>query len=354
MGEGVAHGMTNKTATFVNIGERTNVTGSARVQEADPGRRLSSRARSRAPAGRERRADHRRQHGRGPARFAGRHDDLPQADRRRARHRPRADHDRQFEVERDRGRPEVRRGQADRQFDLHEGRRRELHRARQEGACRYGAAVVVMAFDEKGQADTKQRKVEICAARLQHPGQQVGFPPEDIIFDPNIFAVATGIEEHNNYGVDFIEATREIKAALPGRQDLRRRVEPLLLLPRQRAGAPGDALGLPLSRHPGRHGHGHRQCRPARGLRPDPTRAARGRRGRDPQPHAGAEPVPPSAWSSSRPSTRAPARRPRRRTPNGAAGRSRSGWSMRWSRASTSSSSTTPRRRACSSPARSR
>jgi 5-methyltetrahydrofolate--homocysteine methyltransferase len=80
---------------------------------------------------------------------------------------------------------------------------------------RYGAAVVVMAFDEKGQADTEERKVEICTKSYKILTEQVGFPPEDIIFDPNIFAVATGIEEHNNYGVDFINATRRIKATLP-------------------------------------------------------------------------------------------------------------------------------------------
>ena len=78
----------------------------------------------------------------------------------------------------------------------------------------YGAAVVVMAFDETGQADTKERKVEICA-RAYDLLVSIGFPPEDIIFDPNIFAVATGIEEHNNYGVDFIEACKEIKARCP-------------------------------------------------------------------------------------------------------------------------------------------
>ncbi|MFM7028516.1 MAG: methionine synthase [Chakrabartia sp.] len=78
----------------------------------------------------------------------------------------------------------------------------------------YGAAVVVMAFDEKGQADTKERKVEICA-RAYKLLTGIGFPPEDIIFDPNIFAVATGIEEHNNYGLDFIEAAREIKVRCP-------------------------------------------------------------------------------------------------------------------------------------------
>ncbi|MDR3476825.1 MAG: methionine synthase [Gammaproteobacteria bacterium] len=82
-------------------------------------------------------------------------------------------------------------------------------------AKRYGAAVVVMAFDTNGQADTEDRKVEICTRSYDILVNQVDFPPEDIIFDPNIFAVATGIEEHNNYGVDFINATRRIKATLP-------------------------------------------------------------------------------------------------------------------------------------------
>jgi 5-methyltetrahydrofolate--homocysteine methyltransferase len=81
---------------------------------------------------------------------------------------------------------------------------------------RYGAAAVVMAFDEKGQADTLARKTEICARAYRILVDEVGFPAEDIIFDPNIFAIATGIEEHNNYAVDFIEATRWIKANLPG------------------------------------------------------------------------------------------------------------------------------------------
>ncbi|WP_296509987.1 methionine synthase [Rhodoferax sp.] len=81
---------------------------------------------------------------------------------------------------------------------------------------RYGAAAVVMAFDEKGQADTYQRKVEICERAYRVLVDEVDFPPEDIIFDPNIFAIATGIEEHNNYAVDFIEATRWIKQNLPG------------------------------------------------------------------------------------------------------------------------------------------
>ena len=81
---------------------------------------------------------------------------------------------------------------------------------------RYGAAAVVMAFDEKGQADTFARKIEICERAYRVLVDEVGFPPEDIIFDPNIFAIATGIEEHDNYAVDFIEATRWIKQNLPG------------------------------------------------------------------------------------------------------------------------------------------
>ncbi|MES2956993.1 MAG: dihydropteroate synthase, partial [Pseudomonadota bacterium] len=81
---------------------------------------------------------------------------------------------------------------------------------------RYGAAAVVMAFDEQGQADTFARKTEICARAYRILVDEVGFPAEDIIFDPNIFAIATGIEEHDNYAVDFIEATRWIKANLPG------------------------------------------------------------------------------------------------------------------------------------------
>src|SRR5215216_6424291 len=81
---------------------------------------------------------------------------------------------------------------------------------------RYGAAAVVMAFDEKGQADTYERKTEICERAYRILVDEIDFPAEDIIFDPNIFAIATGIEEHNNYAVDFINATRWIKQHLPG------------------------------------------------------------------------------------------------------------------------------------------
>ncbi|WP_026155111.1 methionine synthase [Paracoccus sp. N5] len=98
-------------------------------------------------------------------------------------------------------------------ISLKEGEEAFLHHA---DLCRrYGAAVVVMAFDEKGQADTENRKVEICARAYDILVNRVGFPAEDIIFDPNIFAIATGIEEHDNYGLDFIGATRRIMQQLP-------------------------------------------------------------------------------------------------------------------------------------------
>jgi 5-methyltetrahydrofolate--homocysteine methyltransferase len=99
-------------------------------------------------------------------------------------------------------------------ISLKEGEQSFLEQAR--AVRRYGAAVIVMAFDEQGQADTADRKVEICTRAYRLLVDEVGFPPEDIIFDPNIFAIGTGIEEHANYGVDFIEATRRIKATLPG------------------------------------------------------------------------------------------------------------------------------------------
>ncbi|MBF6639503.1 methionine synthase [Rouxiella silvae] len=98
-------------------------------------------------------------------------------------------------------------------ISMKEGEEAFLKHARK--VRRYGAAMVVMAFDEMGQADTRARKIEICRRAYNLLTKEVGFPPEDIIFDPNIFAVATGIEEHNNYAVDFIDACADIKAELP-------------------------------------------------------------------------------------------------------------------------------------------
>ena len=98
-------------------------------------------------------------------------------------------------------------------ISMKEGEEAFIHHARQ--VRRYGAAMVVMAFDEVGQADTRERKIAICRRAYKILTEQVGFPPEDIIFDPNIFAVATGIDEHNNYAMDFIGACEDIKRELP-------------------------------------------------------------------------------------------------------------------------------------------
>jgi 5-methyltetrahydrofolate--homocysteine methyltransferase len=163
-------------------------------------------------------------------------------------------------------------------ISLKSGEAEFIHQAKL--ARRYGAAVIVMAFDEKGQADTLARKTSICERCYRILTEQVGFPPEDIIFDPNIFAVATGIEEHNTYGRDYIEAVA------CGRW---RWIQLLVLLPRQRSGARGDAHRVPLSRHQGRDDHGHRERRPARRVRGHPARAAGARRGRDLQPPPGGD-----------------------------------------------------------------
>ncbi len=98
-------------------------------------------------------------------------------------------------------------------ISLKEGEEKFLNQARK--IRQYGAAAVVMAFDEKGQADTAKRKVEVCKRSYKLLTEKIGFPPQDIIFDPNVLTIATGMEEHNNYAVEFIEAAREIKAELP-------------------------------------------------------------------------------------------------------------------------------------------
>ena len=139
-------------------------------------------------------------------------------------------------------------------------------REQAEKVRRYGAAVVVMAFDETGPGRHLRAQDRDLRPRLPHPHRGGRLPAEDIIFDPNIFAIATGIEEHNNYGVDFIEATRWIKANLP-HAHVSGGVSNLSFSFRgNETVRGGDALGVPLPRHRRRHGHGHRQCRRAAGL----------------------------------------------------------------------------------------
>ena len=167
----------------------------------------------------------------------------------------------------------MRPGQADREFDLDEGGRSSRSSRRPRSAAPTAPPSSSWPSTRQGQADTLERKVEICTRAYKILTEEVGFPPEDIIFDPNVFAVATGIEEHDGYGVAFIEATRQIRETLPHAHISGGVSNLSFAVPRQRAGARGDALGLPLPCHPGRHGHGHRQCGPARGLRRDRSRS---------------------------------------------------------------------------------
>ena len=191
---------------------------------------------------------------------------------------------------------EVHPGQGHRQFDLDEGRRGQVPRAgRPNSARRYGAAVIVMAFDERARPTPYARKIEICQ-RAYDLLDRHGFPAEDIIFDPNIFAIATGIPEHNNYAVDFIEAPAGSKQNLPHAHISGGVSNVSFQLPRQRPGARGDPHRLPLPRHPGRHDHGHRQRRHARHLRRPRAGTARQGRGRGAEPPS---PAPARRWSNS-------------------------------------------------------
>ena len=188
----------------------------------------------RAAAGRKRRADHRHQHGRRHARFGEGDDDISESDRVGAGHRARADHDRQLQMDGDRGGFEMRPGQ--RRSSIRSASRKARRSSCEQARLvrRYGAAVVVMAFDEQGQADTlRAQDRDLPRAPIDILTEKVGFPPQDIIFDPNILTVATGIEEHNNYAVDFIEATRLDQGQPAAVQGQRRRQQYFVLVPRQ-------------------------------------------------------------------------------------------------------------------------
>jgi hypothetical protein len=269
---------------FVNVGERTNVTGSKAFARLILDGRYERCARRGAPAGGQRRAGHRREHGRGDARLGRRWTtflNLIAAEPDISRVPVMLDSSKWSVIEAGlkclQGKGIVN------SISMKEGEAEFLRQARL--VRRYGAAAVVMAFDEQGQADTLARRVEICTRAYHLLTKEVGFPPEDIIFDPNIFAIATGIDEHDNYGIDFIEATRRIRAFAAARARERRRLERLVLVPRQRSGARGDPHGLPVPRGAGRHDHGHRQRRAARRLRRSRSRrSARARRGRPLQP----------------------------------------------------------------------
>ena len=143
-------------------------------------------------------------------------------------------------------------------ISLKEGEQDFLEKARL--IRRYGAATVVMAFDEQGQAVETDDKVRICKRAYQLLTEEVGFPPEDIIFDPNILTIATGMEEHNNYAVNFFDATRLIKEQCPRREGFRWRLQRQLQFPWKQRGPGSDQCRVSLPCHRRRPGHGNRQC----------------------------------------------------------------------------------------------
>ena len=144
-------------------------------------------------------------------------------------------------------------------ISLKEGEEQFLRRAKL--IRRYGAAVVVMAFDERGQADSFERKIEVCQRSYRILTEQAGFPPQDIIFDPNVLTVATGIEEHNNYAADFIRTAKWIKENLPFARVSGGISNISFSFRGNNMVREAMHSGVSLSRHPGGAGHGHRQRR---------------------------------------------------------------------------------------------
>ena len=224
-------------------------------------------------------------------------------------------------------------------ISLKEGEEEFLRKARH--VRRYGAGAVVMAFDEQGQADTIERKVAICQRAYKLLTEKVGFEPRDIIFDPNVLAIATGIEEHNDYAHQLHRGDAADQEDLPGVQGQRRHQQPVVLLPRQRSRPRGDARGFSLPCHRSRPRHGDRQRRPARRLRGHPEGSARARRGHHLQPPRRRD----GADGGVRRNDQGRRQEAGNRPLAGARRRSRSGWRTRWCTASSTSSSRTSRRR---------
>ena len=205
---------TQQAGVYIMIGERTNVAGSPKFAKTRQGRQVRRSRKHRPPASRERRERHRHLHGRRHDRRRRRNDALPSvagSEPEVAKVPFMVDSSKWEVIEAGlkclQGKGIVN------SISLKEGE--EKFRQNAATVLKYGAAVVVMAFDEKGQAATYDEKIRICERAYRILVDEVGFPPEDIIFDPNILTVGTGMEEHNNYAVDFIDATRWIKANLP-------------------------------------------------------------------------------------------------------------------------------------------
>ena len=276
-------------SNFQMIGERTNVTGSARFARLIRADDLRRGVAGGARPGARRREHHRREHGRGHARLRARDDRFPELHRDRAGDRPRAGDDRQLEVVGDSGR-------ASSACRESQSSTRSASRKARPSSCRRRRSCTATApassswrSTNTGQADTIERKVSICQRAYKLLTEQAGFDPTDIIFDPNILAIATGLEEHNEYAINFIEATRLIKATCPGVK-ISGGVSNLSFSFRGNDRRPrGDSLRVPVPRDQGRHGHGHRQRRPAGRVRGHPEGSARARRRHHLQPAAGCD-----------------------------------------------------------------
>ena len=257
------------------------------IRAADQGRQLHRGRRRRARTGPRRRQHRRRQHGRGHARLRAGDDDVPQLHRHRAGDRARAGDDRQLEVVGDRGGPEVRPGQAGRQLDLAEGRRRGLPA---EGAAR-------PPLRRGRRRDGVRRDRAGRHRRAQGRDLPARLPAADRARPASIRRTSSSIRTSSRSPPDSrsTTATRSTSSRrrahdqgdLSRREGQRRHQQSVVRLPRQRHRPRGDARGVPVSRDQGRPRHGHRQCRPARGLRGHPAGSARARRGRDLQPPAG-------------------------------------------------------------------
>ena len=310
---------------FVNVGERTNVTGSRAFAKLILAGDYRGSGRSGAAAGAERCPDHRRQHGRGDARFPRGDGAVSQPHRRRTGHRARAGDDRLVEVERHRGRLEVRAGQAGREFDFDEGRRggvpapgdagQALRRRRDRDGLR-----------RKGSGRHLRAQGADLPARLRSAHAQDRLPGRGHHLRSQHLR-----HRHRDRGAQQLRRRFHQRDALDStapaaRQGVRRRLERELQLSRQRSGARGDSHGVPVPRNQGRHDHGHRQRRPARRLRRTRTGVARAGRGRRAEPATGRHRAP--RHVSPRP-TRPRARRASR-TRRGAPARSRRACRTHW------------------------
>ncbi len=340
----------DRSSLFVNVGERTNVTGSAKfarlIREENYAEALEV-ARQQVEAGAQVIDINMDE---GDARLEGGHGALPQPDRLRARHRARADHDRLLQVGGDRGRPEVHPGQGHRQLDLDEGRRRGLQAPRPP----------VQALRRRGGGDGLRRgrpgrhpgaQGRDLQALLRHPGRRSRLPAGRHHLRPEHLR-----RRHRHRGAQQLRGRLHRRLRLhqrppAPRPELGRRVQRVLLVPRQRPGARGDPLGVPLPRDPAT-AWTWASSTPAswRSTTRSRKRCATGSRTWC----STARPRPPRPCWRSPTTTRAAARSRRPRTRNGAATVSRSAWSMRWSRASPPSSSRTPRNAASSARAPSR